>query len=227
MKTLSFKILFLSIILLSGCSPYSDLEKSKFNYNSISSPIVLIGINFVDVESEKIHEDMWVWIKNGIIVKTGKMDDFNMFFSKAIVLNCSGKYILPGMIGYAGKNADNDYLKKSLKNGITALQYDGNNRNIFNAFQSGKYILPEIISYSSYKVNDDYNNKSPYKYLHSVTFGAAMHLNYKNAGLIKNGFKADLILFNTNPVVRNENLQDIYCVIKNGYILDSSVLEKL
>ena len=46
-------------------------------------------------------------------------------------------------------------------------------------------------------------------------------------GRIKNGYKADLVILNSNPLDKIRNTQDIYKVIKNGHLLSTKYLDSL
>ena len=46
-------------------------------------------------------------------------------------------------------------------------------------------------------------------------------------GRIKNGYKADLVILNSNPLDMIRNTQDISAVIKNGHLLSRESLDSL
>ena len=49
----------------------------------------------------------------------------------------------------------------------------------------------------------------------------------KKEGRIKDGYKADLVILNSNPLDNISNTQDIYGVIKNGEFLSRESLDSL
>ena len=67
---------------------------------------------------------------------------------------------------------------------------------------------------------------SPSEVLRSATILPAKWLN-KNIGQIKEGFKADLVILNKNPLESIENTEAINSVILDGRVLDRQYLDKI
>ena len=62
----------------------------------------------------------------------------------------------------------------------------------------------------------------------SATINPAKFFGLENKeGRIKNGYQADLVILNSNPLDDISNTQDIYGVIKNGEFLSRESLDSL
>ncbi|MDA9192887.1 amidohydrolase family protein, partial [Flavobacteriaceae bacterium] len=62
----------------------------------------------------------------------------------------------------------------------------------------------------------------------TATLNPATFLGLKDkVGRIKNGYKADLVILNSNPLDDIRNTQKINTVIKNGYLLSRDSLDSL
>ena len=64
--------------------------------------------------------------------------------------------------------------------------------------------------------------------IRTATINPATFFGLENkVGRIKNGYQADLVILNSNPLENIRNTQDIYTVIKNGHILTRKSLDSL
>ena len=62
----------------------------------------------------------------------------------------------------------------------------------------------------------------------TATINPATFFRIENkVGRIKSGYKADLLILNSNPLNKISNTQDIHAVIKNGHFLSRKLLDSL
>lgn len=62
----------------------------------------------------------------------------------------------------------------------------------------------------------------------TATINPATFFRIENkVGRIKSGYKADLLILNSNPLNKISNTQDIHAVIKNGHFLSRKSLDSL
>ena len=72
------------------------------------------------------------------------------------------------------------------------------------------------------------NGFSNLEAIRAATLNPATFFGLENkVGRIKNGYKADLVILNSNPLENIRNTQDISMVIKNGYLLSRKSLDSL
>ena len=72
------------------------------------------------------------------------------------------------------------------------------------------------------------NGFSNLEAIRAATLNPATFFGLENkVGRIKNGYKADLVILNSNPLKNIRNTQDISMVIKNGYLLSRKSLDSL
>lgn len=120
-----------------------------------SGLIILQHVNVIDGYSDKPLTDVTVWIKNGKIAAVKKR--YSNIPKKAIVLNLTGRWLLPGYIDAHVHFYHIDSARNALAAGVTTARTLGANRFFdirLRQAHKQNYLLPDIVA-SGYGIRPD------------------------------------------------------------------------
>ncbi|MBT8386960.1 MAG: hypothetical protein KJO12_06070, partial [Ignavibacteria bacterium] len=101
-----------TVALISSCS--------NSNLNESSDVLVLKNINLISMESDQVISGQSIVIKNNLIYFVGPTEDAD-YPPNAVVINASGKYVMPGLCDMHIHIDHPDVLKVFLAYGVTTV----------------------------------------------------------------------------------------------------------
>lgn len=224
------------IIIVLSCSPLDKLQTSRFAYSTEDVSLLMVGASLIIPNKMKEYRDVWILLSNGKISDIGSMKSLKLRSNKSVVINCKGKYIIPGMISYKNNIVDEYDIIRELSLGNTAMLIPKNNskgsKKTIKIPTLENHVLPEIIyiNNSEYKkiiqskkkaANDEDN------FLYNRTVLLSSYTGGKYSAQIRIGAPADLVVLNSNPLENSENLEDISFLVRRGYVVNASYLKNL
>jgi hypothetical protein len=109
------------------------------------------------------------------------------------------------------------FAKKIVSNNVLVLAgTDGANALVIPGFSLHEELQ---LYYSELKM-------TPLQILQSATINPAKYFDLQNTGLVKEGFIADLVVLDKNPLESIDHIQTIHSVIKSGKLISNAAINK-
>ena len=87
-------------------------------------------------------------------------------------------------------------------------------------------VLPGFSLHEELKLYHSALKMTPLQILQSATINPAKYFDLQNSGLVKEGFIADLVVLDKNPLESIDNIQSINSVIKSGKLISNAAINK-
>jgi imidazolonepropionase-like amidohydrolase len=87
-------------------------------------------------------------------------------------------------------------------------------------------VLPGFSLHEELKLYDSELKMTPLQILQSATINPVKYFGLQNTGLVKEGFIADLVVLDKNPLENIDNIQTINSVIKSGKLISNTEINK-